>query len=82
MGSSKRCRTCGSRSLQPSRPTGPVETMFQAATATRYYECMGCGSRRRHPRGPDEPPQPGRDRLVYVALLIVLGGLLYLATRL
>jgi hypothetical protein len=28
------------------------------------------------------PPQPGRDRFVYVALLVVLGGLLYLATRL
>ena len=42
MGSAMRCRTCGSGSLQPSRPTGPLETMFQAATATRYYECMAC----------------------------------------
>jgi len=75
------CRTCGSCSLQPSRPTGPLEAMLQTATATRYYECMACGSRRRHPRGPKEPAQPGRDRLVYVALLVVLGGLLYLVTR-
>lgn len=76
------CRRCGSGSLQASRPTGPLEAMLQAATGTRYHECMACGSRRRHPLGPEEPALPGRDRIVYIALLIVLGGLFYLVTRL
>jgi hypothetical protein len=56
--------------------------MLQIATSTRYYECMACGSRRRHPPGHEGPALPGRDRIVYIALLVVLGGLFYLVTRL